>query len=421
MPQRPVHQCECALCQSEEDGPDKILHHRMNVFFIRLDEQQRRWYAALEAQRLGHGGATLVSQITGIHADTIRRGLRELEEDLEGRPVDRVRLPGGGRKRIEEQTPTVVTTLETVVEDSIGGDPMGTKIWVSHSLRHLTQELQALEYQVCPTTVGRLLRDLDYSLQANCKRFTGDPHPDRDLQFRYIARVKRLFWEAGYPVICVDAKKRELIGNFKNPGRVWCREPEIVNAYDFRSDAVGIAIPYGIYDPLHNFGAVYVGTSAETGEFAVDAIGMWYEDSDRPTFPREDKLLVLCDGGGSNGYRPRLWKRQLQIHLADRLGTEIMVCHYPTGASKWNPIEHRLFNHISLNWAGKPLCTYETVLGYIRGTTTTTGLKVKAELVDRTYQTRIKVSDAEMAALNLTRRPICPRWNYIISPRSGAC
>jgi len=421
MPQRPVHQCECALCQSEEDHPDKILHHRMNVFFIRLDEQQRRWYAALEAQRLGHGGATLVSQITGIHADTIRRGLRELEEDLEGRPIDRVRLPGGGRKRIEEQTPTVVTTLETVVEDSIGGDPMGTKIWVSHSLRHLTQELQSLEYQVCPTTVGRLLRDLDYSLQANCKRFTGDPHPDRDLQFRYIARVKRLFWEAGCPVICVDAKKRELIGNFKNSGRVWCREPEIINAYDFRSDAVGIAIPYGIYDPLHNFGAVYVGTSAETGEFAVDAIGMWYEDSDRPTFPREDKLLVLCDGGGSNGYRPRLWKRQLQIHLADRLGIEIMVCHYPTGASKWNPIEHRLFNHISLNWAGKPLCTYETMLGYIRGTTTTTGLKVKAELVDRTYQTRIKVSDAEMAALNLTRRPICPRWNYMISPRSGAC
>ena len=421
MPQRPVHQCECALCQSEEDHPDKILHHRMNVFFSRLDEQQRRWYAALEAQRLGHGGATLVSQITGSHIDTIRRGLRELEKDLEGRPVDRVRLPGGGRKRIEEKTPTIVTTLETMVEDSIGGDPMGTKIWVSHSLRHLTQGLQALEYQVCPMTVGRLLCDLDYSLQANCKRFTGDPHPDQDLQFRYIARVKRLFWEAGYPVICVDAKKRELIGNFKNSGRVWCHEPEMVNVYDFRSDAVGVAIPYGIYDPLHNFGAVYVGTSAETGEFAVDAIGMWYEDSDRPTFPREDKLLILCDGGGSNGYRPRLWKRQLQVHLADRLGIGIMVCHFPTGASKWNPIEHRLFNHISLNWAGKPLRTYETMLGYIRGTTTTTGLKVKAELVDHTYQTRIKVSDKEMAALNLTRRPICPQWNYMISPRSGVC
>ena len=332
-----------------------------------------------------------------------------------------MRLPGGGRKRIEEKTPTIVTTLETMVEDSIGGDPMGTKMWVSHSLRHLTQGLQALEYQVCPMTVGRLLCDLDYSLQANCKRFTGDPHPDRDLQFRYIARVKRLFWEAGYPVICVDAKKRELIGNFKNSGRVWCREAEIVNAYDFRSDAVGIAIPYGIYDPLHNFGAVYVGTSAETGEFAVDAIGMWYEDSDRPTFPCEDKLLILCDGGGGNGYRPRLWKRQLQAHLADRLGIEIMVCHYPTGASKWNPIEHRLFNHISLNWAGKPLRTYETMLGYIRGTTTTTGLKVKAELLDRTYQTRIKVSDKEMAALNLTRRPICPQWNYVIRPSSGAC
>jgi len=421
MPQRPVHQCECAHCQSEEDHPDKILHHRMNVFFSRLDEQQRRWYAALEAQRLGHGGAALVSQITGSHVDTIRRGEEELEKDLEGRPIDRVRLPGGGRRRIEEQTPTIVTALETVVEDRVGGDPMGTKRWVSHSLRHVTQELQGREYDVSRMTIGRLLRDLDYSLQANCKRFTGDPHPDRDRQFRYIARVKRLFWEAGYPVISVDAKKRELIGNFKNPGQVWCREPDIVNAYDFPTDAVGVAIPYGVYDPRHNFGAVYVGTCAETGEFAVEALGLWYEDSDRPNFPREDKLLILCDAGGSNGCRSRLWKRQLQVHLADRLGIEVMVCHYPTGASKWNLIEHKLFNHISLNWAGKPLRTYETMLGYIQGTTTTTGLKVKAELVDHTYQTGLKVSDAEMAALNLTRRPICPQWNYIISPRKRAC
>ncbi len=421
MPKRPVHKCECALCQSEEDCPDKILHHRMNLFISRLDEQLRRWYAALEAQRLGFGGATLVSKITGIHLDTIRRGRRELERDLEGRPVDRVRLPGGGRKRIEEKTPAIVTTLEKAVEDDVGGDPMGTKIWVSHSLRHLTQELQALEYHISPTSVRRLLRDMDYSLQANCKRFTGNPHPDRDLQFRYIARVKRLFQRAGYPVISVDAKKREMIGNFKNPGRIWCREAETVNVYDFWSEAVGIGIPYGIYDLFHNFGSVYVGISAETGEFAVDAISMWYEDSDRPTFTREDKVLILCDGGGSNGYRPRLWKRQLQVHLADRLGIEIMVCHYPTGASKWNPIEHRLFNHISLNWAGKPLRSYETMLACIRGTITSTGLKVKAELVDRIYQTRIKVSDAEMDALNLTRRPICPKWNYIIRPRSGAC
>lgn len=417
MPQRPVHQCECAFCQSEEGHPDKILHHQMNVFFSRLDEQQRRWYAALEAQRLGHGGATLISQITGIHVDTICRGRDELEKDLEGRPVGRVRLPGGGRKPIEEETSAIVPTLESVVEDSIGGDPMGTKTWVSHSLRHLSQELRERGFSVGWVTIGRLLRDLDYALLANCKQFTGDPHPDRDLQFRYITRVKRLFWKAGYPVICVDAKKRELIGNFKNPGRVWCQEAEMVNVYDFRSAAVGVAIPYGIYDPLHNYGDVYVGTSAETGEFAVDAIGMWYEDPDRPTFPREDRVLILCDGGGSNGYRPRLWKRQLQAHLADRLGIEIMVCHYPTGVSKWNPIEHRLFNYISLNWAGKPLHTYEIMLGYIQGTTTTTGLKVKAGLVDRTYQTRIKVSDAEMASLNLTRRPVCPKWNYIISPR----
>jgi len=417
MPQSSVHQCECVHCQFEEDHPDKVLHHQMNVFSSRLDEQQRRWYAALAAQQMGRGGATLVSQVTGIHLDTIRRGREELEIDLEGRPVDRVRLPGGGRKRAEEKTPAIVSTLESVVEYGVGGDPMGTKTWVSHSLRHLSQELEGRGFSVGWVTTRRLLRDLDYSLLANCKQFTGDPHPDRDLQFRYIARVKRLFGEAGYPIICVDAKKRELVGNFKNPGRMWRREPEIVNVYDFRSQAVGVAIPYGIYDPRHNFGAVYIGTSAETGEFAVDAIGMWYEDGDRPTFSREDKMLILCDGGGSNGYRPRLWKRQLQVHLADRLGIEIMVCHYPTGASKWNPIEHRLFNHISLNWAGKPLRTYETMLGYIQGTTTTTGLKVKAELVARTYRTRIKISDAEMASLNLTRRPVCPKWNYIIRPR----
>ena len=358
-----------------------------------------------------------MSQITGLHGDTIRRGWTELQHDLADRPVDRVRLPGGGRPRVEDKTPAIVPALETVVADGVGGDPMGTKKWVSHSLRHLSQALQDLEYEISRMGVRRLLADLEYSLQANCKQFTGAPHPDRDRQFRYIARVKRLFWAGGYPVISVDTKKKELIGNFKNLGRVWCREAEIVNAHDFRSDAVGLAVPYGIYDPWHNYGAVYVGTSADTGEFAVEAIGLWYEDCDRPTFAREDKLLVLADAGGSNGYRPRLWKRQLQVHLADRLGIEIMVCHYPTGASKWNPIEHRLFNHISLNWAGKPLRSWAVMLNYIRATTTTAGLKVKAMIVDRIYQTRIKISAAEMAALNLIRRPICPNWNYIIKPR----
>jgi len=269
-------------------------------------------------------------------------------------------------------------------------------------------------------TVRRLLQELEYSLQANSKRFTGPPHPDRDRQFRYIKRVTKLFLAAGYPVISTDTKKKELIGNFKNAGRTWCDQPEVVNAHDFPSDALCRAAPYGIYDLTHNLGYVYVGTSADTSEFSVDAIAMWWEQEDRPRFQHEDKLLILCDAGGSNGYRTRLWKKQLQEQLADRLGIEVMVCHYPTGASKWNPIERRLFSYISLNWAGKPLRSLETMLGFIRNTTTETGLKVKAFLLDREYEKSIKVSDKEMRALNITRRRVCPSWNYQIKPRCAS-
>jgi hypothetical protein len=266
-------------------------------------------------------------------------------------------------------------------------------------------------------TVGRLLKDLDFSLKVNRKRFTGPSHPDRECQFRYIERVKQLFEAAGHPIISVDTKKKELIGNFKNAGRTWCREAEEVNVYDFPQDAVGQAIPYGIYDLQHNLGYVAVGTSADTSEFAVDAIAWWWELEDRPAFADETKLLILSDAGGSDGCHFRLWKQQLQEQLADRLGIEVMVSHYPTGASKWNPIEHRLFSYISLNWAGKPLRSFEEMLGYIRDTTTKAGLNVRACLLDREYQKGIKVSDQEMAALNLHRRSVCPRWNYIIKPR----
>jgi hypothetical protein len=297
---------------------------------------------------------------------------------------------------------------------------MSAKQWIRSSLRKLKQKLNKRGYKLSIMTVRRLLHALDYSLQANCKRFTGSPHPDRDRQFRYIRRVKKLFLDAGYPVISVDTKKKELIGNFKNDGRIWCDQPEQVNAHDFPSDALCRAASYGIYDLTHNLGYVYVGISADTSEFAVDAIVMWWEQHDRPRFLHEDKLLILCDAGGSNGYRTRLWKKQLQEQLADRLGVEVMVCHYPTGASKWNPIEHRLFSYISLNWAGKPLRTLETMLGYIRDTTTETGLKVKAFLVNQKYEKSIKVSDKEMRALNLVRRRVCPSWNYQIKPRCAS-
>jgi hypothetical protein len=274
-----------------------------------------------------------------------------------------------------------------------------------------------LGFQVGPATVGRLLKKLDYSLKSNRKRFTGQPHADRDRQFRYIRRVKCLFLAAGHPVISVDTKKKELIGNFKNAGRSWCHAAPEVNVHDFRQDALGRAVPYGIYDIRHNLGYVAVGTSADTSQFAVDAIRWWWQLEDRPTFPDETKLLILSDAGGSDGCHFRLWKQQVQEQLADRLGLEVMICHYPTGASQWNPVEHRLFGPISLNWAGQPLRSFQTMLAYIQGTTTQAGLKVKAILLDRAYRKGIKVSDDEMAALNLHRRSVCPRWNYIIKPR----
>jgi len=378
----------------------------MNLLLSRLNEQQRRWYVGLESKKLGHGGDTRLSEITGMHVETIRRGRRELEHLLVDRPVDRIRLPGGGRHRVEKKRPGITADLAASVEDETAGDPAGDAKWIRSSLRHLSTALGRLGYAIVHVTVRRLLKDLGYSLKSNRKRSSGPPHPDRDRQFWYIQRVKELFLAAGHPVISVDGKKKELIGNFKNPGRAWRREPEEVNVHDFRQDAVGRAAPYGIYDLTHNLGYVAVGTSAETPEFAVDAIAWWWQLEDRLHFPNEEKMLVLCDAGGGNGCRPRLWKKQLQKQLADRFGIEVMVCHYPTGASKWNPVEYRLFSPISLNWAGKPLRSFEILLAYIRGATTATGLEVKAGLLDQEYKTGIKVSDEEMAALNLVRRRV---------------
>ena len=294
---------------------------------------------------------------------------------------------------------------------------MGGQKWVRSSLRHLSAELENQGHQASRMTVRRLLKKLEYSLKANVKRLTGAPHPDRDRQFEYVAAQKGAYLEAGLPVISVDTKKKELIGNFYNSGRSWCRDPEAVNVHDFRQDAVGRAVPYGIYDLAHNLGYVYVGNSAETGQFAVDAITQWWESEGRVGFAEADKLLILADAGGGNGYRTRLWKLKLQEQLADRLGLEVTVCHYPTGASKWNPIEHRLFGPISINWAGKPLRSFEVMLAYIRATATETGLKVKAHLLDGHYEKGVKLSAQQMEALVLERHEVCPNWNYTIRPR----
>ena len=412
-----VYECQCSNCKTHSTHPDKELHYQMNLFISRLDEQQKRWYVALEAKKMGHGGMSRMSQITGMHVNTIRRGRKELESGLVDRPIGSARLPGAGRPMVEKKSPNVEEALESLVEDSIAGDPMSERKYVRKSLRKLSKSLENEGYNVSPPTVARLLKQNDYSLQANRKSLTGKSHPDEGLQLKYIRRVKKLFLRAGHPVISVDSKKKELIGNFKNKGRTWRRQAKLVNKYDFPSQAVARATPYGIQDLKHKLGYVYVGISVDTPEFAVDSIALWWQDPERPSFTDESWLLILADGGGSNGYRPRMWKQQLQTELADKFGITIMVCHYPTGASKYNPIERELFSYISINWAGEPLDSFETILGYIRDTETESGLKVKASLVDKKYERGKKVSNAEMAKLNLVRRKICPKWNYIIKPR----
>lgn len=294
-----------------------------------------------------------------------------------------------------------------------GGDPTGRRKYVRASLRTLSQKLKSASH----STVRRLLGQQGFSLRANVKRLSGPPHPDRNRQFRYIQRQQQEFLRAGEPVISTDAKDNELIGNFKNPGTLWRNDDEQVNAYDFPSDAECRATPYGIYDIAHNRGYVNVGTSSNTGAFAVHSIGLWWRQEGQFRYANATRLLVKVDGGSSNGWRPRLWKRELQA-LADETGLQIRVCHFPRGASKWNDVEHRLFGPISINWAGQPLRSIETLLAAIRGTTNAGGLKVRARVDPRSYPTKVKVTDQEMKELHLKRSTVCPNWNYTITPRT---
>jgi hypothetical protein len=299
-----------------------------------------------------------------------------------------------------------------LVEDETGGEPTGVNRFVRSSLRSLAERLG----QGSPTTVGRLLRGLGFSPRVNVKRFTGPPHPDRDKQFQYLRHQRRRFQKAGCPTVSVDAKKKELVGDFRNAGRKWARHAEEVNAHDFPQDAECRAAPYGIYDTTRNVGHVCVGVSAETSEFAVDALRQWWRARGKREYPEARKIFIEADAGGSNGCRRRLWKRELQ-RWADADGLEITVSHYPTGASKWNPVEHRLFGPMSINWAGQPLRSLGVMLGFIRGTRTRTGLHVTARLNDRTYATKIRVTDDEMSQVNIHSHQTCPQWNYTIKPK----
>jgi hypothetical protein len=304
-----------------------------------------------------------------------------------------------------------------LVVPETAGDPMSEQKWVRSSLRHLSERLEHLDHLASPPTVGRLLRKLGYSLRVNVKKQEANgAHPERQQQFEVLESQKGIFQMAGWPIISVDTKKKELIGNFKNAGQAWCQEAEAVNVHDFPHDALVRAVPYGIYEVNGNRGSVYVGSSADTPEFAVAAIARWWEEEGRRRFPQAKKLLILADAGGSNGCRPRSFKQHLQEQVSDQYGLTVTVCHYPTGCSKWNPIEHRLFSQISLNWAGKPLRSLDTMLNAMRGTVTSTGLRVRAALLDGTYAKGQKVSDAQMQQLNIEHDSVCNQWNYTIRP-----
>lgn len=310
-------------------------------------------------------------------------------------------------------------TLRELVEPVTGGDPMTEAKYLRSSLQALSAQLQEQGHPACPSTVAALLGELDYHLYVNVKRFTGPYHPDRDQQFRYLQSLVEEFRAERLPILSVDTKKKELIGDFANPGATWRQAADEVNAHDFLTDAQCRAVPYGLYDVLANQGHVVVGNSADTPQFAAEAVARWWMRIGCHRYRDAGELLLLADSGGSNGCRPRLWKRCLQELIADRYGLDVTVCHYPRGASKWNPVEHRLFGPISSNWAGVPLRTPTTLLGYIRGTTTATGLRVTAEWWERHYVKGIRVSNADMAELAIEHHDVCPQWNYTIKPRNN--
>jgi len=381
-----------------------------------LNEQSRRRFVALEAGALGRGGVSLMAGISGLARSTIYHGLCDIRDKVSAAP-GRVRRPGGGRKPKASEDPSLVSDLKSLVEPATRGDPMQPLLWTTRSLRNLVQELAKQGHEVCPTVVGTLLRHLGYSLQANSKTREGSKHIDRDAQFQYINTQAKAFLAAHEPVISVDTKKKELVGNFKNNGREWRQNgrPELVNVHDFIDPKLSRAVPYGVYDISNNVGWVSVGTDHDTASFAVHAIRRWWRTMGQKRYPKAKRLMISADGGGSNGYRVRLWKVELQ-KLADNIKLPITVCHLPPGTSKWNKIEHRLFSFITINWRAKPLRSYRTIVQLIAATTTDAGLKVRAELDENKYPKAVKVSDAQLAAVNLTRHSFHGDWNYTIAP-----
>ena len=386
-----------------------------------LDEHQRRLLLGAFAQAAGHGGIRQIAGIIGVARRTVRLGQQELTAQRPSPAKGRARHPGGGRKRLQDTDPTLMADLDRLVEPTTRGEPDSPLRWTCKSAEELAGALRRMGHRVSGRTVTRLLHQMGYSLQANAKLNEGKQHPDRDAQFAYLNEQVRLHQAAGAPVLSVDTKKKELVGEFKNGGREWQPkgQPEAVNVHDFLSQGVGKAIPYGIYDVSRNSGWVSVGIDHDTASFAVETLRRWWLGEGGFTYPEARRLLICADGGGSNDYRSRLWKVEL-ARFAQETGLEITVCHLPPGTSKWNKIEHRMFAHISMNWRGRPLTSHEAVIELIGATTTRQGLRIHAELDPGTYPTGVTVSDAELAGTPLTRHAFHGEWNYTLSPAKAA-
>src|SRR6266702_2160075 len=381
-----------------------------------LNERQWRLYVATEARRIGPGGISQVAGEAGVTRKTIRKGLGELEAGALYQPGERIRQQGGGRKKNSVKDATLRADLEDMLDPK--GDPESLLRWTSKSVSKLRKALTRQGHMIGETAIRGMLHEMGFSLKATKKSIEGGSHADRDAQFQHINRTGKAFEAKGQPVISVDCKKKELLGNFKNGGREWQAKGQetSVNVYDYLSIANGKAIPYGIYDLVHNSGFVNVGIDHETAAFAVESIRRWWKSVGSQLYPRSRELLIVADGGGSNGARSRLWKQQVQ-RLANETGLAITVCHLPPATSKWNKIEHRLFSYISINWRGKPLTSLETMIELISHTTTEEGLTVRAVKDTNSYPIGLKVSDQDMAALNLTSHPFHGDWNYTIQPQ----
>ena len=398
------------------DDRERVLRAKLEEVLPFLNEKQRRVLAASEAKSYGRGGVQTVARITGMCRQTIYNGMSDLEK---GNTTDRIRKPGGGRKKLREKTPEIVKEIEDIVDEDSRGDPESSLRWTSKSVRNVERSLVNTGYSVSYRTVARILNEQEYSLQANRKTSEGKKdHPDRDQQFRYINEQAKQFIHADQPVISVDTKKKELVGNYKNNGREWERKGSAVEvlSHDFPDPEVPKAVPYGIYDITNNTGWVNVGVDADTAEFAVESIRQWWKWMGKRRYPKAKELLICADSGGSNGYRSHLWKRELQ-KLANQQKLSITVCHFPPGTSKWNKIEHRLFSFISMNWRGRPLTDYRTIVNLIASTTTKTGLIVKVRLDKNQYLRGIKVSEEELSKIALEPHEFHGEWNYTIKRR----